>query len=69
LLAKFPDEIERIWSRTGSAEITTDPMGVELAKAFDVAALPDTYSSTRTVRSAGGSAEPEIGGPKVSKLR
>ncbi len=34
LLARFPDEIERIWTRTGSAEITTDPMGVELSDVF-----------------------------------
>jgi cobalt-zinc-cadmium resistance protein CzcA len=34
LLHKFPDEIEHIWSRTGSAEITTDPMGVELTDVF-----------------------------------
>ncbi len=36
LLAKFPDEIERLWTRTGSAEITTDPMGVELSDVFIV---------------------------------
>ena len=34
LMAKFPDEIERIWTRTGSAEIATDPMGVELSDVF-----------------------------------
>jgi cobalt-zinc-cadmium resistance protein CzcA len=34
LLEKFPDEIERVWTRTGSAEITTDPMGVELSDVF-----------------------------------
>jgi heavy metal efflux system protein len=34
LLQKFPDEIERIWTRTGSAEIATDPMGVELSDIF-----------------------------------
>lgn len=34
LLEKFPDEIDRIWTRTGSAEITTDPMGVELSDVF-----------------------------------
>ena len=34
LLEKFPDEIERIWTRTGSAEIATDPMGVELSDIF-----------------------------------
>jgi cobalt-zinc-cadmium resistance protein CzcA len=34
LRARFPDEIERIWTRTGSAEIATDPMGVELSDVF-----------------------------------
>ena len=34
LLARFPDEIDRIWSRTGSAELTTDPMGIELTDIF-----------------------------------
>jgi len=30
----FPDEIEHIWTRTGSAEVATDPMGVELSDIF-----------------------------------
>jgi cobalt-zinc-cadmium resistance protein CzcA len=34
LLEKFPDEVERVWTRTGSAEIATDPMGVELSDVF-----------------------------------
>lgn len=34
LLGKFPDEIERIWTRTGSAEVATDPMGLELSDIF-----------------------------------
>lgn len=34
LLEQFPDEIERVWTRTGSAEITTDPMGIELSDVF-----------------------------------
>jgi cobalt-zinc-cadmium resistance protein CzcA len=34
LLAAFPDEIERVWTRTGTAEIATDPMGVELSDVF-----------------------------------
>jgi cobalt-zinc-cadmium resistance protein CzcA len=34
LLEKYPDEIERVWTRTGSAEITTDPMGLELSDVF-----------------------------------
>lgn len=34
LLAAFPEEIERIWTRTGSAEVATDPMGLELSDVF-----------------------------------
>ena len=34
LLESFPDEIERVWSRTGTAEVATDPMGVELTDVF-----------------------------------
>ena len=34
LLRAFPDEIERIWTRTGTAEVATDPMGVELSDVF-----------------------------------
>lgn len=34
LLAAFPDEIERIWTRTGTAELSTDPMGLELSDMF-----------------------------------
>jgi len=34
LLAAFPDEIEHVWSRIGTAEVATDPMGVELTDIF-----------------------------------
>jgi len=34
LLETFPDEIEHIWSRTGTAELSTDPMGLELTDMF-----------------------------------
>jgi cobalt-zinc-cadmium resistance protein CzcA len=34
LLKAFPDEISHIWSRIGTAEIATDPMGVELTDVF-----------------------------------
>lgn len=34
LLARFPDEISNIWTRLGSAEIATDPMGIELSDFF-----------------------------------
>ncbi|CAM2007571.1 efflux RND transporter permease subunit [Acanthopleuribacter pedis] len=34
LLAAFPDEIAHIWTRTGTGEITTDPMGLEVSDVF-----------------------------------
>ncbi len=34
LLEKFPAEIDRVWTRTGSAEVATDPMGLELSDVF-----------------------------------
>jgi cobalt-zinc-cadmium resistance protein CzcA len=34
LLAAFPDEIAHVWHRIGTAEIATDPMGVELTDIF-----------------------------------
>ncbi|MBT3880092.1 MAG: efflux RND transporter permease subunit [Candidatus Scalindua sp.] len=34
LLELFPDEIRHIWSRVGTAEVATDPMGIELTDIF-----------------------------------
>jgi len=34
LLEEFPDEVETVVSRTGRAEIATDPMGVEISDAY-----------------------------------
>ena len=34
LLAEFPEEIEHVWTRTGTPEIATDPMGLELSDIF-----------------------------------
>ncbi|MFN0195864.1 MAG: efflux RND transporter permease subunit, partial [Planctomycetaceae bacterium] len=34
ILSTFPDEVENVWSRVGTAEIATDPMGVELTDTF-----------------------------------
>jgi cobalt-zinc-cadmium resistance protein CzcA len=34
LLEKFPKEIAQVWSRVGTAEVATDPMGTELTDLF-----------------------------------
>jgi len=48
LLEKFPQEIERIWTRTGSAEIATDPMGVELSDIFITLKPRGTWKRAKT---------------------
>ena len=34
ILAAFPAEVKHVWSRIGTAEVATDPMGVELTDMF-----------------------------------
>lgn len=48
LLEKFPDEIARVWTRTGSAEIATDPMGVELSDIFLTLTPREKWRRART---------------------
>jgi cobalt-zinc-cadmium resistance protein CzcA len=48
LLAEFPDEIEHVWSRIGTAEIATDPMGVELTDVFMTLKPRDQWTKAST---------------------
>jgi cobalt-zinc-cadmium resistance protein CzcA len=48
LLEKFPDEIEHIWTRTGTAEIATDPMGPELSDIFITLRHADAWTRAET---------------------
>lgn len=34
ILQQFPDEVAHVWSRVGTAEVATDPMGLELTDLF-----------------------------------
>ncbi|MDF1799267.1 MAG: CusA/CzcA family heavy metal efflux RND transporter [Planctomycetota bacterium] len=34
LLDEFPDEVRDVWSRTGTAQVATDPMGLEVTDVF-----------------------------------
>jgi cobalt-zinc-cadmium resistance protein CzcA len=43
LLERFPAEIRTVVSRTGRAEIATDPMGVEISDVFIMLHPPDTW--------------------------
>jgi cobalt-zinc-cadmium resistance protein CzcA len=48
LLEKFPDEIEHIWTRTGTAEVATDPMGLELSDVFLTLAPRSEWTRAQT---------------------
>jgi cobalt-zinc-cadmium resistance protein CzcA len=34
ILQEFPAEVKRVWTRSGTAEVATDPMGIELSDVF-----------------------------------
>lgn len=48
LLAQFPNEIEHIWTRLGTAETATDPMGVELSDFFLALKPREQWTKART---------------------
>lgn len=43
MLEEFPDEVETVVSRTGRAEIATDPMGVEISDTFIILKPKDRW--------------------------
>jgi cobalt-zinc-cadmium resistance protein CzcA len=48
ILRGFPDEIERVWTRTGTAEVATDPMGLELSDVFITLKPRNQWKRART---------------------
>src|SRR4051794_21585228 len=48
LKKRFPDEIQDIWTRTGSAEVATDPMGLELSDIFITLAPRSKWTKAKT---------------------
>jgi cobalt-zinc-cadmium resistance protein CzcA len=48
LLAAFPDEVEHVWSRCGTAEVATDPMGPEETDMFITLKPRDQWRRART---------------------
>jgi cobalt-zinc-cadmium resistance protein CzcA len=60
ILAAFPDEVERVWSRIGSADVATDPMGVELTDIFIALKPRDLWKRARTQDELVGLLEKEL---------
>jgi cobalt-zinc-cadmium resistance protein CzcA len=60
VLAAFPDEVQHIWSRIGTAEIATDPMGVELTDVFITLKPRDSWKKADTQAGLTGLIEKEL---------
>jgi len=50
ILDSFPDEVRRAWSRIGTAEVATDPMGIELTDVFLALTPRGEWKKARTQR-------------------
>ncbi|MDH5490760.1 MAG: CusA/CzcA family heavy metal efflux RND transporter, partial [Myxococcales bacterium] len=48
LLERYPSEIEHVWTRTGTAEVATDPMGLEVSDVFMTLAPRDEWQAAST---------------------
>ncbi|MCZ6698733.1 MAG: CusA/CzcA family heavy metal efflux RND transporter [Planctomycetota bacterium] len=48
LLEEFPDEIRDVWSRTGTGQVATDPMGIELTDIFITLHPRDEWTKAAT---------------------
>ncbi|MGQ0553372.1 MAG: efflux RND transporter permease subunit [Planctomycetota bacterium] len=62
LLAAFPEEIDRIWTRTGTAEVATDPMGLELSDVFITLTPRDGWRKAKTQAELVSAMEARIAG-------
>ena len=48
LKEEFPDEVDEIWTRTGTAEVATDPMGLEMTDVFITLKPRERWKRART---------------------
>lgn len=48
ILEQFPDEVRDVWTRTGTAEIATDPMGIEVSDIFITLTPRPQWTKART---------------------
>jgi cobalt-zinc-cadmium resistance protein CzcA len=55
---EFPDEVRDVWTRTGTAEVATDPMGLEISDVF-VGLYPREHWKKQLVEPREG--EPRLG--------
>ncbi len=60
LIEKFPDEVERLWSRIGTAELSTDPMGLELTDIFITLKPREQWTKARTQQELAAAMDREL---------
>ena len=48
LLDEYPDEVDHIWSRVGTASVATDPMGLEMTDTFMTLRPRELWTSAKT---------------------
>lgn len=48
ILKAFPDEVKDVWTRTGTGEVATDPMGLELSDVFITLHPRDEWKKAET---------------------
>ncbi|KAF0245849.1 MAG: cation [Planctomycetota bacterium] len=48
LLDEFPDEIQTVWTRTGTPEVATDPMGIEVSDLFVILQPRERWKKARS---------------------
>lgn len=48
ILQNFPDEVRYVWSRVGTAEVATDPMGIELTDLYVILHPRDRWKRAAT---------------------
>jgi cobalt-zinc-cadmium resistance protein CzcA len=62
VLEKFPDEVKAVWSRLGSAETATDPMGTELTDIFMSLHPREEWTRAKTQGELAAAIEQEMAG-------
>ena len=60
ILEKFPDEVRHVWSRVGTAEVATDPMGIELTDMFVTLHPRSQWTRAKTQEELLGLVEKEV---------
>ncbi len=68
ILEKFPDEVRHVWSRVGTAEVATDPMGIELTDMYVTLHPRDRWKKAKTQAELVTLIEKELRGIPGQKL-